>query len=52
MTATGRQQWDDGKEMALGGQQHAECLCKCCAIHPKQQSTNVTVWGGGDEKEG
>jgi hypothetical protein len=37
--------------MAMGSQQHAECVQ--VLRHPsKQQSTSVTVWGGGDEREG
>ncbi len=35
----------------MGGQKHAECIQ--VLRHPsKQQSTNVTVWEGGDEREG
>jgi hypothetical protein len=26
--------------------------CKCCATHPRQKSTNVDNWGGGDKREG
>jgi hypothetical protein len=37
--------------MAMGGQRHAERVQ--VLRHPsKQQSTNVTVWGGGDKREG
>jgi hypothetical protein len=37
--------------MVMGGQKHAEYVQ--VLRHPsKQQSTNVTVWGGGDEREG
>jgi hypothetical protein len=27
-------------------------VCKCCTIHPKQQSLMWTVWGGGDKRKG
>ena len=51
MTAIGQQRWDNNNEMAMGGQQHAERMQ--VLRHPsKQQSNNVTVWGGGDEREG
>ncbi len=47
----GQRRWDDNDEMEMGGQQHAECVQ--VLRHPsKQQSTNVTVLGGGDEREG
>jgi hypothetical protein len=35
----------------MGGQRHAERV-QVLRHPPKQQSTNVTVWGGGDEREG
>jgi hypothetical protein len=47
----GRQQWDNNDEMAMGGQQHAESV-QVQHHPPKQQSTNVTVWGGGEKREG
>jgi hypothetical protein len=39
-----QQQWDDNDVMAMGGS-NMQNACKCCATHPRQQSTNVASFG-------
>ncbi len=42
--AIGQQRWDDNDVMAMGGS-NMQNTCKCCATHPRQQSTNVDSLG-------
>ncbi len=39
-----QQQWDDNDVIAMGGS-NMQNACKCCATHPRQQSTNVESLG-------